>query len=64
MGQAKHNPIAIAAKKGELPPKKPRLGRRERDQIIAAAVMDRLSIPPLKIMSYMDSGHLRRGTGR
>lgn len=29
MGQAKHNPIALAAKRGELPPKPRKMGKKE-----------------------------------
>lgn len=31
MGQHKYNPTAIAAKNGELPPKKPNFTKRERE---------------------------------
>lgn len=34
MGEHKHNPTAIAAKKGELPPKKKPLGKREAMRIV------------------------------
>lgn len=35
MGQHKHNPTAIAAKNGELPPKEqPRLSKRQMDALI------------------------------
>jgi len=36
MGQHKHNPTAIAAKKGELPPKPKKLSKREIDRQIYA----------------------------
>ena len=36
MGQHKHNPTAIAAKNGELPPKPPKMGKRERDRLLYA----------------------------
>lgn len=36
MGEHKHNPTAIAAKKGELPPKKKPLGKRETMRIVEA----------------------------
>lgn len=32
MGQHKHNPTAIAAKNGELPPKPKKLGKREAER--------------------------------
>lgn len=33
MGQHKHNPTAIAAAKGELPPKPKKIGKRESERI-------------------------------
>lgn len=39
MGEHKHNAIAIAAKKGELPPKPKRMTKRERDALITALIM-------------------------
>lgn len=38
MGEHKHNPIAIAAKNGELPPKKPKLSKRQRDALLMAQI--------------------------
>lgn len=34
MGQHKHNPTAIAAKNGELPPKPKKMGKRDRDRLL------------------------------
>lgn len=34
MGQHKHNPTAIAAKNGELPPKPKKMGKRERERLL------------------------------
>lgn len=34
MGEHKHNPKAIAAKNGELPPKPQKLSKREQDRLI------------------------------
>lgn len=34
MGQHKHNPTAIAAKNGELPPKPKKMGKSERDRLL------------------------------
>lgn len=34
MGQHKHNPMAQAAKRGELPPKKPKLSKRKAEALI------------------------------
>lgn len=36
MGHHKHNPTAIAAKNGELPPKPKKMGKRERDRQLYA----------------------------
>jgi hypothetical protein len=36
MGQHKHNPTAIAAAKGELPPKPKKLSKRESERILYA----------------------------
>ena len=41
MGQAKYNPTAIAAKKGELPPKKKPMGKRERERLLAAKIAEK-----------------------
>jgi hypothetical protein len=39
MGRAsRQNPTAIAAREGQLPPKKPKMGAKESDRIIKAAV--------------------------
>lgn len=34
MGQHKHNPTAIAAKNGELPPKPEKTGKREAERML------------------------------
>lgn len=47
MGQHKHNPIAIAAKNGELPPKKKKLTKRQRDAIIQNYIEERTGLPGL-----------------
>lgn len=43
MGQHKHNPTAIAAAKGELPPKKRerRLTKRQRERLLKAEILSR-----------------------
>lgn len=38
MGQHKHNPTAIAAKNGELPPKPKKMSKREKERIIYGLV--------------------------
>ena len=41
MGQHKHNPTAIAAKNGELPPKKqPKFSKRQADALIYKRIQD------------------------
>lgn len=37
MGQHKSNPIAIAAKNGDLPPKPKRMSKRERERLLYAS---------------------------
>lgn len=43
MGQHKHNPTAIAAKNGELPPKKrePQLTKRQAERLLKAEILSR-----------------------
>lgn len=38
MGQHKHNPTAIAAKNGELPPKPKKMGKREWERMIVRKI--------------------------
>ena len=44
MGQHKHNPTAIAAKNGALPPKKPKMSKREREALMAAIIREKTGI--------------------
>lgn len=44
MGEHKHNPTAIAAKKGELPTKKKPISKRERDRLIYVELHKRLGL--------------------
>lgn len=46
MGEHKHNPTAIAAKAGELPPKPQKLSRRECD--------DRILMAKIRQMTHID----------
>ena len=52
MGQHKHNPTAIAAAKGDLPPKKrvPQLTKRQAERILKAEILSRCTplyaLPP------------------
>lgn len=53
MGQAKHNPVAFAAKKGELSPKPQKLSKRESERLLAAQIKIALSTQlrmPLEII--------------
>lgn len=45
MGQHHFNPTAIAAKKGELPPKPEKMGKRESKRILLAEIQRRLYEP-------------------
>ena len=46
MGQHKHNPTAIAAKNGELPPKKKSgMSKRKRDALIRKRIQDKTGLP-------------------
>ena len=38
MGQHKYNPTAIKAKNGELPPKAPKMSKREKDAMLMAMI--------------------------
>jgi hypothetical protein len=42
MGQHKHNPTAIAAKNGELPPKPPKMTKREKERIIYSVIEEKM----------------------
>ena len=52
MGQHKHNPTAIAAVKGELPPKKrePQLTKRQAERLLKAEILSRCT--PLLALPY------------
>lgn len=52
MGEHKTNPVAIAAKKGELPPKKKPLSKRETERLLMQE-FERRCIPPyLREVAY------------
>lgn len=44
MGQHKHNPTAIAAKNGELPPKQKPMGKRDLERMIMCEIERRTGI--------------------
>ena len=45
MGQHKHNPTAIAAKNGELPPREKPLSKRDRERMFLAALQEKWHEP-------------------
>ena len=55
MGQHKHNPTAIAAKAGEIPPK-PRatMSKRESERRILARMADRMGLTAMRAMMRED----------
>ena len=60
MGQHKHNPTAIAAAKGELPPKKRerRLTERQAERLLKAEILSRCT--PLYAFSPEMQNRIRR----
>ena len=60
MGQHKHNPTAIAAAKGELPPKKRerRLTKRQAERLLKAEILSRYT--PLYAFSPEMQNRIRR----
>lgn len=44
MGQHKYNPTALAAKRGELPPKLPRMGKREWKRYVMGLLDERTGL--------------------
>ena len=59
MGQHKHNPTAIAAKNGELPPKPEKLSKRERDRIMYAKCQDILYKPLIEAYIKMKNNEVK-----
>lgn len=61
MGQHKRNPVAIAAKNGELPPKKPKKSKAQVERSLYAMMQERLynsiALPP----SLLREEFLRNG---
>lgn len=60
MGQHKHNPTAIAAAKGELPPKKraPQLTKRQAERLLKEEILRRCA--PLYAFSPEMRNRIRR----
>jgi hypothetical protein len=50
MGQHKYNPTAIAAAKGELPPKPKKMGKRESERLMYAKCQEIIYRPLVKAM--------------
>jgi hypothetical protein len=48
MGQHKHNPIAIAAAKGEIPPRPEEMSKREREAMLLAVIKEKTGISALE----------------
>lgn len=44
MGEHKHNPTAIAAREGKLPPKKKPISKREREHLVCVELHKRVGI--------------------
>lgn len=44
MGEHKHNPTAIAAREGKLPPKKKKMSKRERERLVCVELHKRLGV--------------------
>lgn len=42
MGQSKHNPTAILAKQGLIPPKKPKISRKDLERIMMLKINQQL----------------------
>ena len=42
MGQHKHNPNVILAKEGKLPPKKPKLSKRQTEMLLKQMVIGKM----------------------
>ena len=61
MGQHKHNPTAIAAKNGELPPKPKQMGKRERERLMYAKCQEILSRPLVEAYANMQETDYFKG---
>ena len=55
MGQHKYNPTAIKAKNGEIPPKPPRISKREQLRMIDAEIRKRMGID--RILEEVDRSY-------
>lgn len=50
MGEHKHNPTAIAAKNGELPPKLKGMGKRETERYLQALCYEAMTRPIREVL--------------
>ena len=57
MGAHKYNPTAIAAKKGELPPKKPKPSKRQAEAILQKHIEDVTGITAIKEFMRINGGY-------
>ena len=55
MGQHKYNPTAIKAKNGEIPPKPPRMSKRDQLRMIEAEIRKRMGID--RILEEVDRSY-------
>lgn len=61
MGQHKHNPTAIAAKNGELPPKPKQMSKREAERLMYAKCKEILYRPLIKAYENMQETDYFKG---
>ena len=56
MGAHKYNPVAIAAKNGELPPKKPKPSKRQAEAILQKHIEDMIGITTIRDFMRTNGG--------
>lgn len=61
MGQHKHNPTAIAAKNGELPPKPKQMSKREAERLMYAKCQEILYKPLIEAYDKMQETDYYKG---
>lgn len=61
MGQHKYNPTAIAAKKGELPPKPKKMSKRESERLLYAKCAEILYKPLIEAYEKMQETDYYKG---
>ena len=55
MGQHKYNPTAIAAAKGELPPKPKKLSKRHRDRLLMRMIYEKTGLGAIERLVGINS---------